>query len=101
MKKQIILDENIDITNAPLEKFLGHKFELPDWVDEPIPGNPESFKDASESYNELKEKIGIENITGAMEVLESEDPNKILAFAKKLKDRPDLQEALKRMASYL
>lgn len=101
MKKQIVLDENMDLTDAPLEKFLGHKFELPDWVKEPIPGKPESFKDALDEYNKLKEEIGIENITGAMEALDSEDPEKILAFAKTLKDRPDLQEAMRRMASYL
>lgn len=101
MSKQIIMDQKPGIEELGAEGFLKQKFELPDWVDEPIPGNPETFKDASEEYNKLKEEIGIENITGAMEVLDSEDPQKILAFAKKLKDRPDLQEAMRRMAKYL
>lgn len=101
MSKQIIIDQKPGIEELGAEGFLKQKFELPDWVDEPIPGNPESFKDASAEYNKLKEEIGIENITGAMEALDSEDPKKILAFAKKMKDRPDLQEAMRRMAKYL
>lgn len=101
MIKQIKMDSQPGIDELGAEKFLKQKFALPDWIDEPIPGKPESFKDALNNYNDLKEAIGIENITGALEVLESEDPEKILAFAKTLKDRPDLQEAMRRMASYL
>lgn len=101
MIKQIIMDTQPSIEDLGAEKFLDQKFALPDWIDEPIPGKPESFKDALSEYNQLKNEIGIESITGAMEVLDSEDPEKILEFAKTLKDRPDIQEALRRMASYL
>lgn len=100
--KQIILDQSKSISEVGLDKFFKQKFQLPEWANEPIPGNPESFNEASDEYDALKEKIGIENITGAMDVLDSGDPKKILKFAnEQLKDRPDLQEAMRRMAKYL
>lgn len=100
--KQIKMDQNPTIEEMGADAFLKQKFDLPKWIDEPIPGEPQTFKEASQEFESLKTEIGFENIDGAMEVLDSGNKEKVLAFAKKeLKDRPDLQEAMRRMAKYL
>ena len=98
-EKFITLDPKGEMKTA--KDYLSQSTKLPAWLSVPIPGDPEKFSVALSDYNTLKEGIGIENITGAMDVLDSGDPEKILAFAKTMTDRPDLQEAMRRMAKYL